>query len=691
MRKYRTCVLAVILMILCQICLAQNGIQNVNRGAEYFNSFVDFYTNGNKVSAFPALYNSYEAYMMVLNDDSSTSNIRSRAADALLDVLPYLETAAYYYSEMNDQVKTIQYAQAYVLVATVDDVKRLNPTISSNYAMLTKVASSAAWNNHDYAKVIPFLHAYLSTGDNSMRLAAYNNLGLAYSKVNNYTNAKMVLEDGLVLFPDNNDLLMTLVDVCIKNNDTDGMQKYLPKAIVALPSSDKRMPTLLNTLGMMQERQLQYDQAVLTFEKLRQLMPQDLNTAKHLALDYYNAGVMYQQLQTEATKKSEQKQHRQKTEMYFRKAEPMLRSVMASDPLSVKYAVALANVYSNLGDQTQLQNINQKLQALGYEAVTSDQQSPMSLMAMDDNVPDNAVRRQTPVHNISSGPKNDNTYNSANPVPDTSPSTVRVRHHTVSDVDMNIPVNNSSNENTFAVIIANENYNRVVAVPMAENDGRMFAEYCEKVLGLPKSNIRDYYNATALVMNDALLDIKRIAETHEGLKVIFYYSGHGVPDEETKDAFLLPVDANGQSTFGCIPLNKLYKDLSALNARLVTVFLDCCFSGSVRGEGMLASARGVAMKTKSEELNGNMVVFSAATGTQTAMPYIEQCHGLFTYFLLKKLQETKGKVTLGELGQYLTTMVPQKAQLVNRKPQTPTIAPSLTMRDRWRNMKLINK
>jgi len=83
-----------------------------------------------------------------------------------------------------------------------------------------------------------------------------------------------------------------------------------------------------------------------------------------------------------------------------------------------------------------------------------------------------------------------------------------------------------------------------------------------------------------------------------------------------------------------------------------------------------------------------MVVFSAAQGDETAYPYHEKGHGMFTYFLLKKLQETKGNVTLGELGSYITTNVKQQSIIVNRKSQTPTVTPSQTLSDRWRGMRL---
>lgn len=83
-----------------------------------------------------------------------------------------------------------------------------------------------------------------------------------------------------------------------------------------------------------------------------------------------------------------------------------------------------------------------------------------------------------------------------------------------------------------------------------------------------------------------------------------------------------------------------------------------------------------------------MVVFSAASGDETAYPYKEKGHGLFTYFLLKKLQESKGNCTLGELGEYIQTNVRQQSVVVNRKSQTPTVVPSANIANDWKNLKL---
>ena len=116
----------------------------------------------------------------------------------------------------------------------------------------------------------------------------------------------------------------------------------------------------------------------------------------------------------------------------------------------------------------------------------------------------------------------------------------------------------------------------------------------------------------------------------------------------------------------------------------VTVFLDACFSGAKREDEMLLAGRGVAIKVKEEAPKGNMVVFSAATGDETAHQLKEKGHGLFTYFLLKKLQETKGQITLGELVEYVTKQVKRQSVVINNKKQTPTVIPSAAMVDKWK-------
>lgn len=258
-----------------------------------------------------------------------------------------------------------------------------------------------------------------------------------------------------------------------------------------------------------------------------------------------------------------------------------------------------------------------------------------------------------------------------------------------SDIDKNIPEAINSNSNTFAIVIANETYSKEANVPYAVNDGNIFKEYCRNCLGIPEKNIHLITNAT---LNDIRREVKWIqdvAEVYKGdAKIIFYYAGHGIPDEKSKNAYLLPTDGYGSDVATGYSLENLYKTFGSLPSKSITVFLDACFSGAKRDGNMLASARGVAIKVKQTIPVGNMVVFTAAQGDETAYPYKEEEHGLFTYYLLKKLQETKGNATLGELSDYIKEQVERQSIVTNGKLQSPSIMATSSIGNEWKNWTL---
>jgi hypothetical protein len=112
--------------------------------------------------------------------------------------------------------------------------------------------------------------------------------------------------------------------------------------------------------------------------------------------------------------------------------------------------------------------------------------------------------------------------------------------------------------------------------------------------------------------------------------------------------------------------------LSATNAKRIVVFLDACFTGGGRTSGLLAS-RGIKVIPKEDALNGNIVVVSASSGVQSALPYQNEKHGMFSYYLLKKLQESKGNTSIVNLFSYIKDNVSLQSLKINNKEQDPTI------------------
>ena len=257
-----------------------------------------------------------------------------------------------------------------------------------------------------------------------------------------------------------------------------------------------------------------------------------------------------------------------------------------------------------------------------------------------------------------------------------------------SEVDVNIPITSKKSEKTYALIIANENYEFVDNVDYALHDGEILKEYCIKTLGVPEKQVLYAKNATSGMMNGEVERLVKLANIDEGANIIVYYCGHGIPDENTNEAYLIPVDGKGANIVTCYSLNKLYSTLSATKAANITYFLDACFTGANREGSMLVAARGVAREAKKEMLSGSTIVFAAASQDETAMAYKEKTHGMFTYFLLKKLQDTKGDVTYGELAEYIKKNVQKESILVNDKSQSPNIATSVAVIESWSSMTL---
>ena len=258
----------------------------------------------------------------------------------------------------------------------------------------------------------------------------------------------------------------------------------------------------------------------------------------------------------------------------------------------------------------------------------------------------------------------------------------------LSDVDKDIPVNPGNSQLIYAVVIGNEKYKNEEAVPFAINDAKVFAKYLENTIGVPQEHIKYIENAT---YNDLRMAINWMVRSTKIVErkgtLIFYYAGHGIPNESDHSAYLLPVDGVGNDPQSAYSLNDLYSKIGESEAKSI-IILDACFSGSKREEGMLSSARGVAIKARPSSPNRNMIVLTAAQGDETAYPFKEKQHGFFTYFLLKKLQETKGNATLGELSDYVINEVRKQSFLNNGKAQTPTITIGSSIKNNWREVKL---
>lgn len=828
--------------------------QTITESNEAYREFVQIANkDGDKTQMYDALYRCYTATYAIVTHSEKTSAEYTQAIYNMKNLIPFLPNAAAYNSNNQSVGNAIKFARAYVDVVSLPDFADGGYTTQNAYSQLSYFAAANLVNRRQYEEAIPYLQAYLRSGDEKYRKSVFMNLIKACAQSNKYQLAVITLEQASDNYPTDYDIVSSAVNLCIDHKDNANLQKFVGKGLALRPDDE----TLLNIQGKLYEEGHNFEQALDIYKKLQVVHPKALDVLKHLAINNYNIGVQNYNKTLELKEKDPHIKSLQETSKeYFTYAVGHLKNIIISDPLSLKYTQALAVAYNCIGDKENFNIINNKLASLGggkiesnfipqliefngevkpsIAAVATQQQSTdsdsqakeddkgipaysafaipfienridkwqqkdsyetldeyrarmteknrdakiqeMQKLAQQEYIskyesrvnlrhlelkpydadhevflvtsPDvgemvvpvprsnnearifasnwNGMQFKNPKYFIDkdhlalaqltiitpSGKEYhyDNAaalnYTATNVEVHFDPinagmlaaNTNNANKQTIqqqnvklgtSDVDENIPENPTTNNKTFAVVIANQNYTNVAGVPLALNDGLAFSKYCEKTLGMPAENVRYYADASYGTMLRAIRDIKNIASAFNGdINIVFYYAGHGIPNEATKDAYLLPTDADGTQTEGCYSLNKLYTELGSTKAKEIVVFLDACFSGSKREEGMLASARGVALKAKQEDPRGNMVVFSAASGDETAFPYSAKGHGLFTYYLLKKLQESKGDVNLGELNDYISENVKQQSVVINRKVQTPTATPSTWIATGWKEMTL---
>jgi uncharacterized caspase-like protein len=267
-----------------------------------------------------------------------------------------------------------------------------------------------------------------------------------------------------------------------------------------------------------------------------------------------------------------------------------------------------------------------------------------------------------------------------------------IRINETEDVDVIIPVNSKKKHPAFALIIGNEDYStrqtsigNEVDVPFATNDARIVKDYVIKTLGFYEENVYLLIDATAAEISQKISLISSLA-TKSGpeSEILFYYAGHGLPEENSKEPLLIPVDVSYLNLDYAIKLQNIYKKFEQTGSSKITIILDACFSGGGRDQGLLGE-RGVRIKPSEISIPGKMVAISASKGSQSALPYQKKQHGLFTYYFLKKLQQTRGEISYGEMFDYLDKKVSIESLRINSKEQDPEIKVSALIENEWRD------
>lgn len=246
-----------------------------------------------------------------------------------------------------------------------------------------------------------------------------------------------------------------------------------------------------------------------------------------------------------------------------------------------------------------------------------------------------------------------------------------------------MPASNTDGSNAWAVVIGVEDYREDIPdAKGARSDAEAFAKFARGTLNVPEANVKllQGERASRADLSGALFEWLPRNAVEEGGRVYVFFSGHGAPDVETGDSYLLPYDANPTYVkSGGLAVGELTDRLGALEGQQVYLFLDACFSGT--GErSVLAEGTRPVVPVKALQVSEGVVTFSASGPDETTGAHAGGAHGLFTYHLIDGLTgaaDTDGNatITIAELQTHVQETVKVEARRQNRD-QTPTASVS---------------
>ena len=243
-------------------------------------------------------------------------------------------------------------------------------------------------------------------------------------------------------------------------------------------------------------------------------------------------------------------------------------------------------------------------------------------------------------------------------------------------------IKRAASRDAVAIIIGIQNYKRVAKAEFANNDAKEFYEYAIRGLGIKPENIKLLVDEEADEVNivKAFENWLPLQVNKGKTDVYVFYSGHGLPSSDGKSLYFLPhgVDKELLSRTA-VGQTEVVSALVASKPKSVTMFIDACYSGQTRGgETLLASAKPIALKTDTNVFPSNFTVITASANDQISSSSPELKHGIFSFYLMKGMEgeadgNKDGKITAGEMQEYLSDKVSRQAMSMSRKQDTQLV------------------
>ena len=264
------------------------------------------------------------------------------------------------------------------------------------------------------------------------------------------------------------------------------------------------------------------------------------------------------------------------------------------------------------------------------------------------------------------------------------PVKVKVETEIISElIDVDQPLSPSSftRDDAYAVVIGITDYRsaKIPDVKYATRDAEGMRDYLINLCGIPDENITMLTDERATLSDlTAFIEEWLARNVSKNSFVFIYFAGHGTPNPEKGDAYLVPYDGEPGYISKLYPLKRFYNALEKLPSKKIVVALDACFSGA-GGRSVIEKGKRPLVPVKISEKTRKVAIITASAANEISQELDEKRHGLFTYYFLKGLRgeaDANGDcwITLGELYNYCQPKILQKSKKLGYT-QTPKVFP----------------
>lgn len=319
---------------------------------------------------YQAIFQSQDANIKKLADDPLTTALESYKKALELDekgrnansvkikltlLTNDLTTQAVNAFEANDYKGALKSFEQILDIQDLDIIKADNPGAVDTVIMFN--AGLAAYNAKDFETAVKYYKETTKYGYNGAR--TYSLIADSYLQMQDTVNAIATAQEGFEKYPDDNNVLTSMIDLYLKTGQKEDAMKYLEMAI----QQDPNNVTYHFAQGTLFESFGEEEKAIKAYEKAIEIDPEFFNAYYNLGALYYNKGVKQWDVAREVPPNENERYEAElkKADVWWEKALPYMEKCRELNPDEPMTLESLKNLYYRMKDMDKYNEILEKL------------------------------------------------------------------------------------------------------------------------------------------------------------------------------------------------------------------------------------------------------------------------------------------------------------------------------------------